>query len=152
MPLQRAAVGEHRQMAGCIVEAGELQPGVGWCALRGLAAKRFAVAGLETGPHGRPPAGILHRYEPPGLAEANRRGQRRRVHQTLQRARGQGRGLEGAHIPPPDQEIPQSGPEGRIEVGWLRHVTPPWGHPSLGVSFFSQRLAWARTRVGAVPP
>ena len=43
-------------------------------------------------------------------------------------------------------------PEGRIEVGRLRHVTPPWGHPSLGVSFLSQRLAWARTFFGAVPP
>jgi len=66
--LQRGRIGEHAELAGSIVEAGEFQPGIEPGAVRRLLGQRIRIADFEIGADRRTLCLVLHDHETPRLA------------------------------------------------------------------------------------
>ena len=73
MTLRRRVVGEHGDLTGGVVEAGEFQPRIERGAVGLLLLERILIAQLEAGADRRPAALILDDDETPWFAQADGR-------------------------------------------------------------------------------
>ena len=72
MPLHGGAIGEYRELSGRVIQAGELEPGIGSCSVLTLRRQCVGVATLEIYPNGGATGRIIDDHETPGLAQSNR--------------------------------------------------------------------------------
>src|SRR5919197_1506201 len=79
MSLHGRTIGEYRQVAGRVVQSGQLEPGIGGRLLRSLRRKRLGVAAFEIFPNGCATHRIVDDHEAPRLAQADRRRQARQM-------------------------------------------------------------------------
>ena len=117
----RAVVGEDREMDRRFLEARQLQAGIDRVLLSGVAGERLLVGLREAPDHG---TAALHRFdmhEPPRLAEADRRRVARNLQQRVDALARHRVAAKAPHVAPPQNEVAELGPEGRVKVRMRRH-------------------------------
>src|SRR5580704_1826582 len=117
MALRRRAIGEHRQMAGRFIQAGELELCVKAGAAAALRGERLRIAGCEILPNGGAGRGVLDDDEAPWLAQAHGWREAGKLDQRFQGAVRQRIAPEAPDIAAPDEKLAQARAERRIEAG-----------------------------------
>ena len=119
MPLGSGGIGEHGEMAGCVIEAGKLEPGIGRRAVPALRGQRRGVATFEIRTNGRTARRCLHDDESPRLAQSHRRREACKLDQTLQGAGQERLAPEAPDVTAPREELAQAGAEDIVEMRLL---------------------------------
>ena len=98
------AIGKNSEMAGRVVEPGELQPSVLRGTFGSLAGKRRCIARREIPPDRGTAERVLDQDEPPRLAQPHRRRERSEFEQPLDRGFRQRIAAKPPDVPPPSQQ------------------------------------------------
>src|SRR5262245_18038511 len=72
VPLEGGAIGEYRELSGCFIQAGKLEPGIGCRSFLTLRRECVGVATLDICPNGCATDRIIDDDETPGFAQSNR--------------------------------------------------------------------------------
>src|SRR5262249_31886100 len=113
--LRGRRIGEHRQMTWGVVQARELEPGIGGRSFLVLRGEGRSVAAFEILPNGHATGGIVDYDEPPGLTQPYRGGKTREPDQTLQGPTRQRVASKASNVPAPDEEVAQTRAEALVE-------------------------------------
>src|SRR5262249_21774513 len=122
VPLEGGAIGEYRELSGCFIQAGKLEPGIGCRSFLTLRRECVGVATLEICPNGCATDRIIDDDETPGLAQSTRGRWTREMNQARQVARRQWIAAKASNIPPPDEQIAQPRAKAIIEGHCLAAV------------------------------
>src|SRR5262249_54224477 len=127
--LRGRRIGEHRQMTWGVIQARELEPGIGGRSFLVLRGEGRSVAAFEILPNGRATDGIVDYDEPPGLTQSYRGSETREPDQALQGPTRQRVASKASNVPAPDEEVAQTRAEALVEI-----------HRLAGGGVFSLRL------------
>ena len=133
LPLRGPVVGEHGDLAGRIVEAGELEPRIERGAVGRLHLPKRPRCSPRNIGGARRGAPVLDEDEAPRLGQSDRRRETGDADQPLDGAVGKRGALEAAHVAPPSEQIEQLLPERSIELRRLLALglVPPLRDPTL---------------------
>src|SRR5580704_13333902 len=118
--LGRRAIGEHRQVTGRLVQAGELELRIEAGAVAALRGERLRVAGCKIPPDGGADRAVLDDDEAPRLAQADGRREAGKLDQRFQGAVRQLIAPEAPDVAAPNEKLAQARAERRVEASRAR--------------------------------